>query len=181
MNPWHDVAIGDKYSEIFPTVIEVPKGSKVKYELDKYSGLIKVDRILFSSVHYPANYGFIPQTYCDDKDPLDVLLLGQETFVPLSLAYAKPIGVMRMLDQGEADDKIIAVHAHDPEFNHFNSISELPPHRIKEIRRFFEDYKILENKKVIVEDFYDRDEAVRILKAAVDLYKKSGKTLRSQG
>lgn len=181
MNPWHDVAIGDKYSDVFPAVIEVPKGSKVKYELDKSTGLIKVDRILFSSVHYPANYGFIPQTYCDDKDPLDVLLLGQETFVPLSLAYAKPIGVMRMLDQGEADDKIIAVHAHDPEFNHFNSISELPPHRIKEIRRFFEDYKILENKKVTVEDFYDRDEAVRILKAAVDLYKMSEKTLRSQG
>ena len=114
-----------------------------------------------------------------DKDPLDVLVLGQETFVPLSLAYAKPIGVMRMLDQGEADDKIIAVHAHDPEFNHFNSIKELSPHRIKEIRRFFEDYKILENKKVTVEDFYDRDIALEILKEAVDLYRKHESELRA--
>ena len=179
MNPWHDVAIGNNFPNEFAARREVPKGSKVKYELDKATGLIRVDRILYSSVHYPANYGFIPQTYCGDKDPLDVLVLGQETFVPLSLAYAKPIGVMRMLDQGEADDKIIAVHAHDPEFNHFNSIKELSPHRIKEIRRFFEDYKILENKKVTVEDFYDRDIALEILKEAVDLYRKHESELRA--
>ena len=179
MNPWHDVAIGNNFPNEFAAIIEVPKGSKVKYELDKATGLIRVDRILYSSVHYPANYGFIPQTYCGDKDPLDVLVLGQETFVPLSLAYAKPIGVMRMLDQGEADDKIIAVHAHEPEFNHFNSIKELSPHRIKEIRRFFEDYKILENKKVTVEDFYDRDIALEILKEAVDLYRKHESELRA--
>lgn len=177
-NPWHDVEVGSRFSEVFPAIIEVPKGSKVKYELDKSTGLIKVDRVLYSSVHYPANYGFIPRTYCDDKDPLDVLLLGQEPFVPLSLVMAKPIGVMRMLDQGEADDKIIAVHADDPEFNHYNSIKDLPPHRMREIKRFFEDYKVLENKKVIVEDFSDKDIAVQVLRDALDFYMEKASVLR---
>lgn len=180
MNPWHDVNIGSKAPHEFAMIVEIPKGSKVKYELDKETGLIKVDRVLYSSVHYPANYGFIPQTYCDDKDPLDVLLLGQEVFVPLCIAQAKPIGVMRMLDQGEADDKIIAVHANDPEFSHINSISELPPHRIKEIKRFFEDYKTLEHKKVTIEEFYDRDEAIRIISEAIDFYKKHKASLIKQ-
>jgi inorganic pyrophosphatase len=173
MNPWHDVAIGPNAPDEFSVIIEIPKGSKVKYEIDKASGLIKVDRILYSSVHYPANYGFIPQTYCDDKDPLDILLLGQEIFVPLCIAQAKPIGVMRMLDQGEADDKIIAVHSNDPEFNHFSSIKELPPHRTREIKRFFEDYKTLENKTVTIEEFYDRDVAIKIIADAIDVYKKN--------
>lgn len=178
MNPWHDVAIGEKAPDIFPVVIEVPKGSKIKYELDKESGLIKVDRILFSSVHYPANYGFIPQTFCDDKDPLDVLVLGQETVVPLCIMKARPIGVMRMVDQGEGDDKIIAVHVDDPEYSHYKSIHELPPHRIKEIRRFFEDYKILEGKKVVVEDFADRDTAMRIVSESISLYQREKKNLK---
>lgn len=172
MHPWHDVEIGDQAPEIVNTIIEIPKGSKAKYELDKNSGLIKMDRILFSSVHYPANYGFIPQTYCDDKDPLDVLVLGQEAAIPLCIMRAKPIGVMKMVDQGEADDKIIAVHADDPEFAHINSLEELPPHRMKEIRRFFEDYKTLENKVVKVEKFFDRAEAFRIIDSARELYKK---------
>ena len=172
MNPWHDVSIGHDAPKQFPAIIEVPKGSKVKYELDKDSGLIKVDRILFSSVHYPANYGFIPQTYCDDHDPLDVLVLGQESIVPLSIMYARPIGVMKMVDQGEADDKIIAVHVHDPEFNYYKSIKDLPPHRIAEIRRFFEDYKILEHKKVVVEDFFDADVAEAIVLDSINRYKR---------
>lgn len=170
MHPWHDVEIGTEAPSIVNAIIEIPKGSKAKYELDKKSGLIKMDRILFSSVQYPANYGFIPQTYCDDKDPLDILVLGQEVAVPLCIMRAKPLGVMKMLDQNEADDKIIAVHADDPEFSHMESLEDLPPHRIKEIRRFFEDYKTLENKVVRVEEFFDRAEAYRIIEGARALY-----------
>lgn len=170
MHPWHDAELGDQAPETVFAVIEIPKGSKIKYELDKTSGLIRVDRVLFSSVHYPANYGFVPRTYCEDKDPLDVLVLGQEPVVPLSLMRAKIIGVMRMKDQGEADDKLIAVHADDPEYSHYESIRDLPPHRMKEVRRFFEEYKTLENKKVIVKDFLDRKAALKILKEAIRLY-----------
>lgn len=172
MHPWHDVDAHEKAPELVSVVIEVPMGSKNKYELDKPSGLLKVDRVLFSSVVYPANYGFIPQTYCEDHDPLDVLVLGQEAVVPLSIMTARPIGVMKMLDQGEADDKIIAVHANDPEFEHIRSIKELPQHRLREVQRFFEDYKVLENKTVKVEGFLDRDEAQKIIMASLDLYKK---------
>ncbi len=133
MHPWHDVELGSHAPELVPAIVEVSKGSKTKYELDKKSGLIRVDRILFSSVHYPPNYGFIPQTYCADRDPLDILVLGQGRVVPLSILTAKPIGVMKMLDQGEADDKIIAVHANDPEYSHYNDITELHPHRMVEV------------------------------------------------
>lgn len=175
MNPWHDVKIGEDVPESFAAIIEVPKGSKVKYELDKESGLIKVDRVLFSAVHYPANYGFIPKTYCEDKDPLDVLVLGQEPVYPMSIMTAIPIGVMKMLDEGESDDKIIAVHADDPEYRDYKSIFELPKHRIAEIRRFFEDYKKLEQKKVVVEDFLDADIARQILIESIELYNKTFK------
>lgn len=179
MNPWHDVEIGDQAPEFLSAVIEIPKGSKIKYELDKRSGLIKVDRILFSSVHYPANYGFIPQTYCEDRDPLDILVLGQEPVVPLSIMKAKPIGVMRMLDQGEADDKVIAVHADDPEYSHYADINGLAPHRLLEVSRFFEDYKKLENKAVVVEKFFGRQEALEVIEAARQLYseKRKSKTI----
>jgi inorganic pyrophosphatase len=177
LHPWHEVDIGEQAPEIVRAVIEIPKGSKLKYELDKSNGLIMVDRVLFSSVHYPANYGFIPRTYCEDRDPLDVLVLGQEPVVPLTIMRAKIIGVMRMQDQGEADDKLIAVHADDPEYAHYASINDLPPHRMTEVRRFFEDYKTLENKKVIVERFLDREEALVILNDAISLYNRLKKSL----
>lgn len=180
MNPWHDVELGADAPEIVPAIVEIPKGSKVKYELNKASGLIQVDRILMSSVIYPANYGFIPRTYCDDNDPLDVLVLGSEPIVPLAIMRAKAIGVMKMEDQGSADDKIIAVHADDPEFSPYKGLSELPSHRMAEIERFFLDYKILEKKKVVIRDFQDRKQALRIIEEAMAFYKKNEKKLRSK-
>ncbi|MCB0420573.1 MAG: inorganic diphosphatase [Bdellovibrionales bacterium] len=175
MNPWHDVQLGDEVPHIFPALIEVPKGSKNKYELDKETGLIRVDRVLFSSVQYPANYGFIPQTYCEDNDPLDVLVLGQEPVYPLSILMAKPIGLMKMSDQGESDDKIIAVHAHDPEYAHYTSITELPPHRMAEVKRFFEDYKVLEEKSVVVEEFLGPTHAIKSIEKAISFYQEKFK------
>ena len=173
LHPWHGVGAGEKAPEIVTALIEVPRGSNIKYELDKASGLLKVDRILYSAVHYPANYGFIPQSYCDDNDPLDILVLGQEPVLPLSILRAKPIGVMKMFDQGEMDDKIIAVHLDDPEYAHYNTIDELPPHCLKTLRRFFEDYKVLENKQVIIEAFLGPEEARKTINDALALYEKN--------
>jgi inorganic pyrophosphatase len=170
-NPWHDVAFGDDAPHIVNGIIEIPKGSRAKYELDKDSGMLKLDRVLYSSMYYPANYGFIPKTYCDDNDPLDILILCHTDIVPMCLVEAKVIGVMRMIDGGEADDKIIAVAAGDPTINHINDISELPQHFISEMRNFFEDYKKLENKSVIVEDFEDSTVAKEIVKKAIEDYK----------
>ena len=170
MNPWHDVELGAQAPEIFNCIIEIPIGSNVKYELDKATGLLRVDRVLFSAVHYPANYGFLPRTYCDDNDPLDVLVLGQVTVAPLCIMRAKAIGVMQMIDQNEEDDKIIAVHADDPEYRHYRDISELPEYRLKAVRRFFEDYKALENKQVKVERFMGRFDAINIIERSIKLY-----------
>lgn len=172
MHPWHDVDVGRDAPDEFQAVIEIPKGSKVKYELDKESGLIRVDRVLYSSVMYPANYGFVPQTIGDDHDPLDVLVLMQEQVVPLSILRVRPIGVMTMLDQGENDEKLICIHLDDPEYQHFQHITELPSHRLDELRRFFEDYKKLENKEVLVQDFLGPDEAKKALNHSINLYQK---------
>jgi inorganic pyrophosphatase len=171
-NPWHHALPGDIHSGLVNGIIEIPKGTRAKYELDKDSGLLRLDRVLYSSVYYPANYGFIPQSYCDDKDPLDILIISQIDVVPLCIVPAKIIGVMQMLDNGEADDKIIAVAAGDPSVSHINDISELPSHFISEIRNFFEDYKKLERKTVVVEDFLGKEMAMKILKESIEMYKK---------
>ncbi|KAH0980029.1 hypothetical protein GBA52_007206 [Prunus armeniaca] len=169
-HPWHDLEIGPKAPYIFNCVVEITKGSKVKYELDKKTGLIKVDRILYSSVVYPHNYGFIPRTLCEDNDPLDVLVLMQEPVLPGCFLRAKAIGLMPMIDQGEKDDKIIAVCADDPAYNHYTDIKELPPHRLCEIRRFFEDYKKNENKEVAVDQFLPSHNAAEAIQYSMDLY-----------
>ena len=178
MNAWHDVNPGENVLESFRVVIEIPKGSKCKYELDKATGLLRVDRILYSSVHYPANYGFIPQTYCPDNDPLDVLVLGQEPIVPLALVNARAIGAIRMLDKGEEDDKIIAVHIDDPEYSDYREIEQLPPHRMQEIRRFFEDYKLLEKSSVVVNKTLGRKETEQVLLDAVKSYRVNASELK---
>ena len=147
MNPWHDIEPRKSTPDTLDCIIEIPRGGRLKYELDKESGLLRLDRVLYSAVFYPANYGFIPRTYCDDSDPLDILVLGQEPVMPLSILTARPIGVMQMIDQDEEDDKIIAIHEHDPAYNHLRDISQLPDHTLNELQRFFEDYKILEHKK----------------------------------
>ncbi|KAJ3673798.1 hypothetical protein LUZ60_005790 [Juncus effusus] len=169
-HPWHDLEIGPGAPNVFNVVVEITKGSKVKYELDKKTGLIKVDRVLYSSVVYPHNYGFIPRTLCEDGDPMDVLVLMQEPVIPGCFLRAKPIGVMPMIDQGEKDDKIIAVCADDPEYRHLSDLSELSPHRLNEIRRFFEDYKKNENKEVAVNDFLPVAPAKEAIQLSMDLY-----------
>lgn len=176
-NPWHSVPTGKDIPRIVNSIIEIPKGSKGKYELDKASGLLRLDRVLYSSVHYPANYGFIPQTYCDDRDPLDILVICSIDVDPLSIIEAKAIGVMHMIDDDEQDDKIIAVANNDMAVNYINDISELPPHTVVELRRFFEDYKKLEHKQVVVEQFLGREDAYRIINDAVELYKKEREKL----
>ncbi|WP_242922233.1 inorganic diphosphatase [Pontibacter liquoris] len=169
-NPWHSVSFGEEAPEVVTAIIEIPKGSKAKYELDKDSGMLKLDRVLFSSIHYPANYGFIPQTYCDDKDPLDILVICSIDVQPMCLINAKVIGVMQMIDNNEEDDKIIAVAYNDMSVRHINDISELPPHTLLEMRRFFEDYKKLEQKEVIVEQFLGREHAYKIIQDSIELY-----------
>lgn len=171
IHPWHDVSVGVKTPELVQGIIEIPKNSRAKYELDKESGMLMLDRVLYSSINYPANYGFIPQTYCDDHDPLDILILSQIEVVPMCIVEAKVIGVMRMMDEGEMDDKIIAVAANDMSVNHMNEIEDLPAHWLKELRSFFENYKELEHKEVVVEHFQDRLVALDVIRQAIIDYK----------
>jgi inorganic pyrophosphatase len=171
MHPWHDIAVDPERIEThLPVVIEIPAGSKNKYELDKASGILKLDRVLYSSVRYPANYGFIPRSFCDDGDPLDVLVLGQEPVHPLTLMHVRPIGLMHMRDQGKADDKILAVHAHDPAMAHIMELEQAPPHAMTEIHRFFLDYKVLEEKEVVVDPFQGREHAITVIRQALADY-----------
>jgi inorganic pyrophosphatase len=172
-NPWHTISSGRKAPMIVTGIVEIPKGSKGKYELDKESGLLRLDRVLFSSVHYPGNYGFIPRTFCDDDDPLDILILSQIDFPPLTIIECRVIGVMRMIDNGQADDKIIAVAKDDISVSHIKEIEHLAPHTTKEIQRFFEDYTKLENKDVLVEHFLGREEAYKIVQESIVLYHKT--------
>jgi inorganic pyrophosphatase len=172
-HPWHGVPSGDTAPAIVNAVIEIPQGSRAKYEIDKASGLLKLDRIIYSSFYYPCNYGFIPQSYGGDHDPLDILVITSQPVQALCLMEAKVIGVMQMIDQGEADDKIIAVAANDPSVNHYNDIEELPKHFFSELRHFFEEYKKLENKTVMVEEFGNRQSAYKIIQDALDFYKES--------
>jgi inorganic pyrophosphatase len=169
---WHDVTPGERIPQQFLAVVEIPTGSKVKYELDKQTGLLRMDRMLYSAVHYPANYGFIPQTFAEDDDPLDVLVLCQEPVAPLTLVESKVIGLMTMIDSGKRDHKILAVAMHDPDYNHFEEASELPPHRLAMLRRFFQDYKMLEGKSVEVEEFEPAANALPVIDDALERYSR---------
>jgi inorganic pyrophosphatase len=173
LHPWHGVSYGEGAPRKVTAIIEIPQGSRCKYELDKKTGLLKMDRVIYSSFYYPVNYGFIPQTYGHDRDPLDILVLTSLPVTPLTMMEAKVIGVMQMVDSGDADDKIIAVANTDPSINHYNNIEELPVHFLDEMRHFFEEYKALENKSVVVEDFGDKVTALQIIQEAIELYKKN--------
>ncbi len=181
-HPWHDLPNDpEQLDQGFNVFIEIPKGSKVKYELDKPSGLLRVDRILYSAVHYPANYGFLPRSYCPDRDPLDVLVLGDHPVNPGVIMRARAIGVMHMEDEGEGDDKVIAVHIGDPAFADYEDIGQLPAHTMLEIERFFKDYKVLENKEVRIEELGDAAAARKTVREALELYRREESKLRGWG
>ncbi len=170
MNIWHKISPKRITPDDFIAVIEIGKGSKIKYELDKETGLIKMDRILYTSTHYPANYGFIPRTYSDDNDPLDVLVLCSEQLMPLTLVRCYPIGVIRMLDNGHHDDKVIAIPFDDPNYNMYKDIEELPKHVFDEMTHFFKVYKELENKTTAVNEVDHADVAKEIISGDIDRY-----------
>lgn len=173
MHAWHDIPVDvTRIESEFPSVIEVPQGSKNKYELDKDTGLLRLDRVLYSAVHYPADYGFVPRTLCDDGDALDVLVLGQIPVYPMTIVTSRAIGVMRMRDEMGEDDKLIAVSVHDPAFADYRHFDDLPPHRVREIKRFFLDYKILEQKEVEIDAVTGPDHAIEVLLEAVELYSR---------
>ncbi len=173
MNIWHDIEEERIKKDDFESVIEIPKGCKNKYELDKKTGMLRLDRILYTATHYPANYGFIPRTYAGDKDPLDVLVLCQEEIYPLTLVECYPIGVLRMTDSNEEDEKIIAIAKKDPFLNSYNDISELPTSITAEIMHFFKVYKQLEGKVTTVDKMMGRKEAEEIIQEAINNYKQT--------
>lgn len=173
MNIWHDISADRVSTKSFDAVIEISKGSKMKYEFDKKTGLLRLDRVLHTSTHYPANYGFIPRTYGDDNDPLDVLLICAEPLEPLTLVRAYPIGVISMKDNGRNDEKIIAIPFNDPNYNQYNSIADLPPHIFEEMRHFFSVYKSLENKETVVDEVSGREEAVKVISDCIENYNKT--------
>ena len=170
LHPWHGANYGDLAPDIVNAIIEIPEGSRTKYEVDKQTGLLKLDRVVYSSFHYPVNYGFIPKTLGLDGDPLDILVLCSQSIHPLCLVRATVIGNMQMIDSGEEDDKIIAVATDDPSVNHISSIEELPKHFFHELKNYFEQYKVLENKQVKIEDFQAKDIAFNIISASIELY-----------
>jgi inorganic pyrophosphatase len=173
LHPWHGASYGDNAPQVVNGLIEIPQGSKTKYEIDKKTGLLKLDRIIYSSFHYPINYGFIPQTLGKDGDPLDILVLCSESIQPLCLVEATVIGNMQMIDTGVQDDKIIAVAVRDPSVNHLTDISQIPQHFIAVLKNYFEQYKVLENKKVEIDDFQDKETAYRVINEAISYYKTS--------
>jgi inorganic pyrophosphatase len=173
MHPWHDTHIDEStIATGFPVIVEIPKGSTNKYELDKDTGLLRLDRVLYSAVYYPADYGFIPRTFCGDGDPLDALVLGQEPVYPLTIVEARAVGVMRMRDEKGVDDKIVAVSVRDPSFEGYTDKAQLPPHVLRQLRRFFEDYKTLEHKQVVIEDLLGPEDAVRIIREGMEMYRQ---------
>lgn len=174
-HPWHGTHYGDKAPLQVNALIEIPQGSRAKYEVDKATGLLRLDRVIYSSFHYPVNYGFIPQTLGQDGDPLDILVLCSQSIQSLCLVDAMVIGNMQMIDSGQVDDKIIAVAAKDPSVNHYRKMEDLPDHFLLELRNFFEQYKVLENKKVAIDNFQDQETASRIILAAIDFYKEKFK------
>lgn len=172
LHPWHGASFGNKVPGVVNALIEIPQGSRTKYEIDKETGLLKVDRVIYSSFHYPVNYGFIPQTLGQDNDPLDILVLCSQSIQSLCLVEATVIGNMQMIDSGEKDDKIIAVAMKDPSVNHITDIKEMPKHFINELRNYFEQYKVLEDKEVQIEEFQNKEVAYQVIEEAIDLYKK---------
>ncbi len=172
MHPLHDIEVPAAIEEFFPAVIEIPKGSKLKYEIDKATGLLALDRVLYSSVHYPANYGFIPRTLAGDGDPLDVLVLMQEPVHPLTIVRARAIGGFTMRDDKGIDDKIIAVAIDDPAYAHLVDVDQIPTHVVRELRRFFEDYKALEGKMSEVDELYGRARAFEVVRESLGAYRR---------
>lgn len=172
MNIWHDIESNRIKPDEFVSVIEISKGSKQKYEMDKKTGLLRLDRILYTSTHYPANYGFIPHTLAEDGDPLDVLILCSESLIPMSLVDCYPIGVIVMDDNGSVDEKIIAIPFADPNYNTYKSINDLPTHVFDEMKHFFSVYKQLEGKHTSVDVCADKDEAIKIIQKSMSEYKK---------